>query len=106
MALQEKSLQCADCGASFNFTVEEQEFFAKKGYTNEPRRCPTCRDARRGQRSGFGGGGGGAGRANRQMYPAVCASCGSETQVPFEPRGDRPVYCSRCYDKNRPAGRR
>ncbi|HUV52795.1 MAG TPA: CxxC-x17-CxxC domain-containing protein [Dehalococcoidia bacterium] len=105
MALQEKSLQCADCGASFNFTVEEQEFFAKKGYTNEPRRCPTCREARRGQRSGFGGGGGGS-RANRQMYPAVCASCGAETQVPFEPRGDRPVYCSSCYDKNRPAGRR
>jgi len=104
MALQEKSLQCADCGASFNFTVEEQEFFAKKGYTNEPRRCPTCREARRGQRSGFGGGGGS--RANRQMYPAVCASCGAETQVPFEPRGDRPVYCSSCYDKNRPAGRR
>ena len=107
MALQDKSLQCADCGASFSFTAEEQEFFAKKGYTNEPKRCPTCRDARRGQRSGFGGGGGGGGaRANRQMYPAVCASCGAETQVPFEPRGGRPVYCSRCYDKNRPAGRR
>jgi CxxC-x17-CxxC domain-containing protein len=102
MAFQDKSLQCADCGANFTFTAEEQEFFAKKGYTNEPKRCPTCRDARRGQRSGLGGGG----RANRQMYPAVCAECGAETQVPFEPRGGRPVYCSRCYDKNIPAGRR
>ncbi len=102
MALTDKLLQCADCGASFTFSTEEQEFFAKKGYTNEPKRCPTCRDARRGQRSGSGGGG----RGSRQMYPAVCASCGSETQVPFEPRGDRPVYCSRCYEKNRPSGRR
>ncbi len=37
MALTDKSLQCADCGASFTFTAEEQEFFAKKGYTNEPK---------------------------------------------------------------------
>jgi CxxC-x17-CxxC domain-containing protein len=101
MAFQDKSLQCADCGTGFTFSAEEQEFFAKKGYTNEPRRCPTCREARRGQRSGAGGG-----RANRQMYPAVCAECGAETQVPFEPREGRPVYCSRCYDKNRPSGRR
>lgn len=100
MAFQEKSLQCADCGTSFTFSAEEQEFFAKKGYTNEPKRCPTCREARRGQRSG------GASRPSRQMYSAVCAECGTETQVPFEPREGRPVYCSRCYDKNRPSGRR
>jgi len=105
MAFKEKSLQCADCGTSFTFSAEEQEFFAKKGYTNEPRRCPSCREARRGQRSGFGGGGGG-GRANRQMFPAVCAECGTETQVPFEPREGRPVYCSRCFDKSRSGNNR
>lgn len=106
MAFKDKSLQCADCGTSFTFSAEEQEFFAKKGYTNEPRRCPSCREARRGQRSGFGGGGGGGGRANRQMFPAVCAECGTETQVPFEPREGRPVYCSRCFDKSRSGNNR
>ena len=104
MAFQEKSLQCAECGTTFTFTAEEQEFFAKKGYTNEPKRCPSCREARRGQRGGFGGGGGS--HVSRQMYPAVCAECGTETQVPFEPREGRPVYCSRCYDKSKPGGRR
>lgn len=104
MSFVEKSLQCSDCGTSFTFSVEEQEFFAKKGYTNEPKRCPSCREAKRGQRSGGGGGGGRP--ANRQMFPAVCAECGTETQVPFEPREGRPVYCSRCYDKVRSSNQR
>ncbi len=58
MAFQEKSLQCSDCGKTFPFTVEEQEFFASKGYTNEPKRCPVCRQNRRSERYGNGGGGG------------------------------------------------
>jgi CxxC-x17-CxxC domain-containing protein len=105
MSYEEKSLQCSDCGTSFTFSAEEQEFFAKKGYTNEPKRCPSCREAKRGQRSGGMGGGRGT-TSNRQMYPAVCAECGTETQVPFEPREGRPVYCSRCYDKVRSNNRR
>ncbi len=102
----EKQIQCADCGATFAFTVEEQEFFASKGYTNEPKRCPACREARRSQRNDFGGGGGGGYRPMRQMYPAVCAECGKECQVPFEPRDGRPVYCSDCYSKHKPDTRR
>ena len=105
MSYVEKSLQCSDCGTSFTFSAEEQEFFAKKGYTNEPKRCPSCREAKRGQRSGGMGGGRGT-TSNRQMYPAVCAECGTETQVPFEPREGRPVYCSRCYDKVRSSNQR
>lgn len=35
--------------------------------------------------------------AQREMFPAICASCGKETQVPFRPRSDRPVYCSDCF---------
>ena len=101
MSFQEKSLQCADCGASFTFSVEEQEFFAKKGYTNEPKRCPSCRETRRGQRGGFGGNRSSGG--SRQMFPAVCAECGKDTEVPFEPRGDKPVYCSDCYRKVKPS---
>ena len=43
MSFQDKSLHCSDCGTTFTFSVGEQEFFQSKGYTNEPRRCPACR---------------------------------------------------------------
>jgi CxxC-x17-CxxC domain-containing protein len=95
VAFEDKQLTCADCGASFTFTAAEQEFFQSKGYTNEPKRCPTCRQNRKAERMGGGGG------RPRQMYPAVCAECGKETEVPFEPREGRPVYCSDCFNKNR-----
>lgn len=107
MSFTEKTLTCSDCGASFAFTTGEQELFANKGYTNDPKRCPTCRAAKRIERGDSGGGyssggsGGYQGSAQRQMYPATCASCGKETQVPFEPRNGRPVYCSPCYSKTR-----
>ena len=100
MSFEEKSLQCSDCGATFTFSVEEQEFFQSKGYTNEPKRCPSCREARKSERYGSGGYGY---RSPRQMFPAVCAECGKDTEVPFQPRGDRPVYCSDCYRKVRPS---
>jgi CxxC-x17-CxxC domain-containing protein len=95
MSYEEKTLECQDCGVSFAFTVEEQEFFAQRGYTNEPKRCPDCRAARKQQR------GGGYGYREREMFPAVCAQCGKDTQVPFQPRNDRPVYCSECYSRVR-----
>jgi CxxC-x17-CxxC domain-containing protein len=98
MGYQEKSLQCADCGQTFAFTTEEQEFFASKGYTNEPKRCPTCRQARKSDRRGTGGYGS---RSQREMFSATCAQCGKDTQVPFQPRQDRPVYCSDCYNKTK-----
>ena len=101
MAVQDKTLQCSDCGATFTFTAEEQEFYKSKGYTNEPKRCPACRQARKAERSG--GGAGPSARTDRRMFPAKCAQCGKDTEVPFEPRGDRPVYCSDCYRKMRPA---
>ena len=94
MSFTDRELQCVDCGATYTFTANEQEFFASKGFTNEPKRCPDCRSARKKERGGFGGG-------PRQMYPAVCAGCGVETEVPFQPRGDRPVYCSQCFNSNK-----
>ncbi len=100
MVNQDKSIQCSDCGTTFTFTAEEQEFFKSKGYTNEPKRCPSCRQARKTERNGGSGYGYGG---TRQMFPAVCAECGKDTQVPFEPRGDKPVYCSDCYRKVRPS---
>lgn len=111
----DKTLTCVDCGAPFVFTAGEQEFHSSKGFTNEPRRCTSCRSARRSSRdsggSGGGGGrsmggygGGGGGGARREMYDVVCAQCGKETQVPFNPRGDRPVYCSDCFRTASPSG--
>jgi CxxC-x17-CxxC domain-containing protein len=99
MSFQDRSLECFDCGATFTFTADEQEFFASKGFTNDPKRCPTCRQARkanRGASDGFGS------RPKREMYPVVCAQCGKDTEVPFQPRGDRPVYCSDCFSKMSP----
>ena len=96
MVFQDKSLQCSDCDTTFTFSAEEQESFQSKGYVNEPKRCPECRQARKSTRYDNGGYG-----APRQMFPATCAECGKSTEVPFEPRGDRPVYCSDCYRKVR-----
>lgn len=97
MGFTDKNVTCADCGKDFTFSSTEQEFFASKGYTNEPKRCPDCRQARKSSR------GGGESRGHtRQMYPAVCAQCGKSTEIPFEPRSDRPVYCSDCYTAIKP----
>ncbi|MCL5264302.1 MAG: zinc-ribbon domain containing protein [Chloroflexi bacterium] len=105
MSFQDKTLTCQDCGQAFTFSAEDQEYFAQKGYTNEPKRCPTCRAARRTDRgsSSFSHG---YRQTSREMYPAICAQCGKETQVPFQPRGDRPVYCSDCYTRPTTRSRR
>ncbi len=100
--MADQTLTCTDCGAQFQFTESEQEFYQSKGFS-APGRCPDCRAARKAARnadSGYGSAArsSGAGRYDeRQMYPAVCAQCGKETQVPLQPRGDKPVYCSDCY---------
>ena len=96
----DKTLNCRDCGSDFTFSASEQEFYAEKGFTNEPGRCPTCRAARKAESRG--GSRGGYGQADRQMYEAVCANCGKTALVPFKPNGEKPVYCRDCY---RPKGR-
>jgi len=92
----DKVLSCRDCGRDFEFTASEQEFYAEKGFTNEPGRCPECRAAKKEQTRNQGGAGGFS-RQEREMFPAVCATCGKETTVPFQPSGDKPVYCRECY---------
>ncbi|MHB1654634.1 MAG: zinc-ribbon domain containing protein [Desulfitobacteriaceae bacterium] len=98
--MQDKVIVCRDCGQEFVFTAREQEFYAEKGFQNEPGRCPACRQARKQATNGRSSGGYAA-RPQRQMYPAVCASCGAETEVPFQPSGDKPVYCRDCYQAQR-----
>jgi len=110
MSFEDKTLTCSDCNNSFTFSAEEQEQFQTRGYTNEPKRCPECRQARKAERFGSGGGNSYGNNsygnrsyssAPRQMFPAVCADCGKATSVPFEPSQGRPVYCSDCYRKIR-----
>ena len=97
----DKPLTCRDCGQSFVFTAGEQEFFASKGFTNEPGRCTECRASRSRGRSDSYSSGGGYERREREMFPATCSACGKATEVPFQPRADRPVYCSDCYATQR-----
>jgi CxxC-x17-CxxC domain-containing protein len=99
--MSDQNLTCGDCGKQFTFTESEQEFYRSKGFST-PGRCPDCRAARKAARNSGSSyssysGGSSYGSSQRQMYPAVCAQCGKATQVPFQPRGDRPVYCSDCY---------
>jgi len=126
-------MTCIDCGQEFVFTSGEQAFYAQRGFTEAPKRCVSCRTARKAQRNagsaagggayggggahggtydresaGYGGGaaayadsGGYSERRPRQMFSAVCAECGTTAQVPFQPTGARPVYCSDCFQLKR-----
>jgi CxxC-x17-CxxC domain-containing protein len=133
MSYADKTLTCRDCGTQFVFTAGEQEFYAQKGFTNEPTRCSSCRQARKqgggrssggyGDRDSYGGGGGGYGGGDsygggrrsgggrssfggeREMHSVTCASCGKEAKVPFLPRGDKPVYCDDCFQQQRRSSR-
>jgi len=99
----DKILTCADCGASFTFSAEDQAFHQEKGFTNEPRRCQSCRAAKRAERNGGSSYGGGYG-GQREMFSVTCSQCGKEAQVPFQPRGDKPVYCSDCFRGRQSSG--
>lgn len=90
MALADQNLKCRDCGADFVWTASEQEFYQQKGFTNAPSRCPACRKAKKEQEM-----------SGRQMYTVPCAACGKPAEVPFEPKGDRPVYCRECFSKQK-----
>ena len=122
--MSDKTLTCRDCGQAFTFTEGEQAFYQERGFS-EPQRCPACRSARKAQRGagggggnydsgGYGGGssyssgggysgGGGGGYSSgpREMDPATCSNCGKQTEVPFQPRSDKPVFCRECFADRR-----
>lgn len=89
---QDRSLTCRDCTEEFIFSAGEQAFFATKGLTNDPQRCPACRAVAKRARATEG---------PREFHAAICGACGGQAIVPFAPRNDRPVYCSSCFDKVR-----
>jgi len=92
-------LTCSDCGREFTFTSEDQAFFQERGYS-APKRCKACRQARKNDQ----GGGGGYQRGESRGTAVICSGCGQQTTVPFEPRGDRPVYCRDCYQAQKGSG--
>ena len=105
MAFNDRERACRDCGSSFVFTTRQPEFYAKKGLHPDPVRCPSCRPTRkllrpedREESPTFGVYVSWGGRTPRQLHVAACHQCGQTTEVPFVPRGDRPVYCSNCYN--------
>jgi CxxC-x17-CxxC domain-containing protein len=103
----DKVLKCRDCGEEFVFTAGEQAFYRERGFQHEPTRCRRCRDLKKGSAAGAGGNqaprpavptGG-----PRELFEAVCSSCGVATQVPFRPTPGKPVYCRDCFQSVRTA---
>ncbi len=93
------SITCSDCGQDFTFTAADQQFFQERGYST-PKRCKPCRMAKKNEQ----GGGSGYRSAPSQGTPVICSGCGQPTTVPFEPRGDRPVFCRDCYQSRKGSG--
>ena len=87
---EDKTLQCKNCGNEFVFTAGEQEFYAEKGFVNEPKSCKECRTARKQSAKG-----------EKQFYDAICSDCGGPARVPFKPSEDRAVRCSECFAKSK-----
>ncbi len=109
----DRTLTCADCGQEFVFTSSEQQFYQERGFS-DPRRCRSCRAARKasmgsgdssmGGGGGYSAGGGGGGfreRRPREMFEATCSNCGKTAMVPFRPTSGKPVYCDDCFSRRR-----
>lgn len=88
---EDKTIVCRDCGEEFVFSAGEQEYYAERGFVNEPKSCKACRAKNKNRNREQNG--------EREMFEAVCAECGGVAKVPFRPREDRPVYCSACFAK-------
>ena len=85
---EDKQLQCCDCANAFVFSAGEQEFFATKGLSNQPKRCENCRVICRVSR---------AGKSADNVSKAVCFQCQSEFLLPFRPTGYKPTFCNACF---------
>ena len=97
---EDLQLTCSDCGQEFTFSNDDQAFFRERGYST-PKRCKTCRQAKKNEQAG---GGQYSRRSESQSTAVRCSGCGKQTTVPFEPRGDRPVYCQECFSARKNSG--
>jgi len=104
---EDRTIVCVDCQAEFTHSGADQQRYAERGFTNDPKRCPECRATRKSQGDGGGrssrgyGGYSGAARGPRELHSATCAECGQQTQVPFKPTEGRPVYCRDCFQSRK-----
>ncbi len=90
---------CADCGAACEVPFKPNGkrpvlcsncFKGSDSRESGPRRDNDRRDGGRREERRFG---------DKQMFQAVCSSCGNDCEVPFKPSGSKPVYCSNCFEK-------
>ncbi len=110
MTYIDRTMTCVDCGVEFIHSAADQEYYAQKGFTSDPKRCTSCRAYRRATRDSGDDRATGAprgyeridDRGPREYFVAICTSCGNQAQVPFKPRMDKPVYCSDCFRQIRP----
>lgn len=93
MSEKNQKLTCQDCGKEFVFSAGEQKFYEDKGF-EPPKRCPQCRKKRKLPSSHQDGQ-----RQQGSFHTIKCAKCGKTSQVPFEPRSKKPVYCAECFEK-------
>ncbi len=101
--MPDREITCAECGNAFPFTEREQEYYTERNLS-EPKRCKSCRDARRsnfGSSSGGGGQRNAGGGAERPRFEIVCDQCGKTDNVPFKPSAGRPVLCGECFAASR-----
>jgi CxxC-x17-CxxC domain-containing protein len=90
MNLTDRELTCSDCGKTFVFSADEQEFFRQKGFKNDPKRCKQCKALI-------------SGKQGRIETAVKCSEWGRDTTVPFKPTGKKPVLCNPCSQKARKA---
>jgi len=100
----DEMLVCADCGRQFAFTAGEQKFYESKGFANKPTRCVDCRASRKAMRAQNAPSADAGAPRVREMFQTTCGNCGGAAEVPFQPRGDKPVFCRNCF-QSRPAYR-
>ena len=87
MEYQDKKLICRDCHKTFIWSAGEQRFFAKKGFTNIPTRCPSCREKFKKRKQ--------EGTLEAQI---TCSVCGKYDKVLVTPRYPEKAMCKECFE--------
>lgn len=113
MSFVDKMITCEDCGKEFAHTAEDQQRYAERSFTADPKRCRECRQVRKdkgaagkaqgGPRRGPGGGGGGGGGSRPPQGPRRPQGSGSSPRGGYGGGGSaRPqrqsfdVICAAC----------